>query len=72
MKVQRISRRPFVGMSTSLVVCLACQALFPGFGHVILSTGNECMAGMMAAFYADPLQEPDRVCLESIQPQWLE
>jgi len=47
-------------------------ALFPGFGHVILSTGNECMADMMAAFYTDPLQEPDRACLESIQPQWLE
>jgi pimeloyl-ACP methyl ester carboxylesterase len=46
--------------------------LFPGFGHVILSTGNDCMAGIMSAFYSDPTQEPDDACLNMIRPQWLQ
>jgi hypothetical protein len=44
---------------------------FPGFGHVILSTGNDCMGGMMSAFYGDPTQGPDDACLDAIAPQWV-
>ena len=45
--------------------------LFPGFGHVILSTKNECMTGMMKAFYDDPSQEPDNSCLDSLTIHWM-
>ncbi|MEZ4660107.1 MAG: alpha/beta hydrolase [Caldilineaceae bacterium] len=44
--------------------------LFPGFGHVILSTKNTCMTSMMQAFYDDPSQEPDNSCLDELSIHW--
>ncbi|MCB0188100.1 MAG: alpha/beta hydrolase [Caldilineaceae bacterium] len=43
---------------------------FPGFGHVILSTKNECMTGMMKVFYDNPNQEPDNSCLDDLTIHW--
>jgi len=41
---------------------------FPGLGHDVVVSGNECPLDIALTFYDDPYSEPDRTCLANIEP----
>ena len=41
---------------------------FPGLGHDVVVSGNECPLDIALAFYNNPYSEPDRTCLTEIEP----
>ncbi|HEY93823.1 MAG TPA: alpha/beta hydrolase [Dehalococcoidia bacterium] len=41
---------------------------FPGLGHDVLVSGNECPVDIALEFLDNPYSEPDRTCLEEIEP----
>jgi hypothetical protein len=41
---------------------------FPGLGHDVIVSGNECPLNIALDFYDNPYSEPDRTCLAQIEP----
>jgi hypothetical protein len=58
------ARRAAASLAVSTV------ALFPGYGHAVLSTGDPCLLEMLRAFYANPAQPPPTACLAGRTIDW--
>jgi pimeloyl-ACP methyl ester carboxylesterase len=41
--------------------------LFPGFGHAVLASGNECAKEISQAFFETPSREPDLPCYRQLR-----